>query len=93
MDISPAPGGAAEPQGQVVQGGGQLPGVRGVGQGRAAGKPGQAPGCFLLDMLVVAAEGLVYVEQEDKVLWLLQMGLLAATLEQLRGQQLRLVVM
>ena len=36
--ISPAPGGAAEPQGQVVKGGGQLPSVRGVGQGRAAGK-------------------------------------------------------
>ena len=93
MDISPAPGGAAEPQGQVVQGGGQLPSDRGVGQGRAAGKPGQAPGCFLPDMLVVAAEGLVDVEQEDKVLGLLQMGHLAGTLEQLRGQQLRLVVM
>ena len=93
MDISPAPGGAAEPQGQVVQGGGQLPSDRGVGQGRAAGKPGQAPGCFLPDMLVVAAEGLVDVEQEDKVLGLLQMGLLAYMLEQLRGQQLRLVVM
>ena len=91
MDISPAPGGAAEPQGQVVQGGGQLPSVRGVGQGLAAGKPGQAPGCFLPDMLVVAAEGLVDVEQEDKVF--LQMGLLAYMLEQLRGQQLRLVVM
>ena len=50
------PGGVAEPQGQVVQGGGQLPSVRGVGQGRAAG---QAPGCFLPDMLVVAAEGLM----------------------------------
>ena len=93
MDISAAPGGAAEPQGQVVQGGGQLSSVRGVGQGRVAGKPGQAPGCFLPDMLVVAAEGLVDVEQEDKVLWLLQMGLLAATLEQLRGQQLQLVLM
>ena len=93
MDISPAPGGAAEPQGQVVQGGGQLPSVRGVGQGRAAGKAGQAPGCLLPDMLVVAAEGLVDVEQEDKVLWLLQMGLLAYMLEQLRGQQLQLVVM
>ena len=33
MDISAVPGGAAEPQGQVVQGGGQLPSVRGgVGQ-------------------------------------------------------------
>ena len=93
MDISPAPGGAAEPQGQVVQGGGQLPSVRGVGQGRAAGKPGQAPGCFLPDMLVVAAEGLVDVEQEDKVLGLLQMGILAYMLEKMRGQQLRLVVM
>ena len=93
MDISPAPQGAAEPQGKVVQGGGQLPGVGGVGQGRAAGKPGQAPGCFLPDMLVVAAEELVDVEQEDKVLGLLQIGLLDGTLEQLRGQQLRLVVM
>ena len=71
MDISPAPGGAAEPHGQVVQGDGQLPGVRGVGQGRAAGKPGQAPGCFLPDMLVEAAEGLVDVEPEDRVLVLL----------------------
>ena len=59
MDISPAPGGAAEAHGQVVQGGGQLPCVIGVGQGRAAGKPGQASGCLLPDMLVVAAEGLV----------------------------------
>ena len=41
-------------------------------------------------MLVVAAEGLVDV---DKVLGILQMGLLAYMLEQLRGQQLRLVVM
>ena len=56
MDISPAPGGAAEPQGQVVQGGGQLPSVRGVGQGRVAGKPGKAPGCFLPDMLVSRSE-------------------------------------
>ena len=45
MAISLAPGGAAEPQGQVVQGGGKLPGDRGVGQGRAAG---QAPGSLLL---------------------------------------------
>ena len=44
-------------------------------------------------MLVVAAEGLVNVEQEDKVLGLLQMGLLAYMIKQLRGQQLRLVVM
>ena len=88
MDISPAPGGAFELQGQVVQGGGQLPSIRDVGQGRAAGKPGQAPGCLLLDMLVVGAEGLVDVEQEDKVFGLLQMGLLAYMLEQLRGQQL-----
>ena len=93
MDISLEPGGAAEPQGQVVQSGGQLLSVRGVGQGRAAGRPGQAHGCFLPDMLVVAAKGLVDVEQEDKVLGLLQMGLFACTLEQLRGQQLRLVVM
>ena len=77
MDISPAPGGATEPQGQVVQGGSQLPSVRGVGQGRASGKPGQAPSCFLSDMLVVAAEGLLDVKQEDKVFGLLQMGLLA----------------
>ena len=75
MDISPEPG--------VVQGGGQLPSVRGVGQGLAAGKPGQAPGCFLPDMLVVAAEGLVDVEQEDRVSGLLQMGLLAYMLKQL----------
>ena len=88
MDISPGPGGAAELQGQVVQCSGQLPSVRGVGQGRAAGKPGQAPGCFLPDMLVVAAEGLVDVEQDNKVLGILQMGLLAYMLEQLRGQQL-----
>ena len=40
MDISLAPRGAAEPQGQVVQGGDQLPGDRGVEQVRAAGKPG-----------------------------------------------------
>ena len=93
MDISLASGDAAEPQGQVVQGGGQLPSVRGVGQGCAADKPGQAPGCFLPDMLVVAAEGLVDVEKEDKVLGILQMRLLAYVLEQLRGQQLRLVVM
>ena len=57
MDISLAPGGAAEPQGKVVQGGGQLPSVRGVGQGREFGKLGQAPGCFLPDMLEVAAGG------------------------------------
>ena len=93
MDIFLAPGFAAEPQGQVVQGGGQLPCVRGIGQGRAAGKPGQALGCFLPDVLVVAAEGLEYVELEDKVLGLLQMGLLPGTLEQLRGQQLQFVVM
>ena len=37
MDISPSPGGAAEPQGQVVQDGGQLPSVTGVGQGWADG--------------------------------------------------------
>ena len=54
MGISAAPGGAAEPQGQVVQGGGQLPSDRGVGQGRAAGKPCQAQACWLPDMLVVA---------------------------------------
>ena len=93
MDISAAPGGTAEPQGHVVQGGGQLPSDRDVGQGRAAGKPGQAPACLLPDMIVVAAEGLVDVEQEGKVLGLLQMGLLAGTLQQLRGQQLQLVVM
>ena len=62
MDISAAPEGAAEPQGQVVQGGGQLPSDRGVGQGRAFGKPGQASACWLPEMLVVAAEGLVDVE-------------------------------
>ena len=41
----------------------------------------QAPGCFLPDMLVVAAEGLVDEEEENKVLGLLQMGLLAYMLE------------
>ena len=87
------PGGAAEPQGQVVQGCGQLPSDRGVGQGQTAGKPGQAPASWLPDMLVVAAEGLADVEQEGKVLVLLQMGLLTGILEQLRGQQLQLVVM
>ena len=61
----------------------EVRGVRGVGQGQAAG---QAPGCLPPDMLVVAAEGMVDMEQEDKVLELLQMGLLAGTLEQLRGQ-------
>ena len=47
MDISLGPGRAAVLLGQVVQGGGQLPGDRGVGQGRATG---QAPGCLLPDM-------------------------------------------
>ena len=77
MDISSAPGGAAEPQGQVVEGGGQLPSVRGVGLGWAADTPGQDRGCFLPDMLEVAADGLVDEEQDDKVLGLLKMGLLA----------------
>ena len=44
-------------------------------------------------MLVVAAEGLVNVEQEVKVLGLLQIRLLAGKLNQLREQQLHLVVM
>ena len=44
-------------------------------------------------MLVVATEELVDVEQEGKVLGLLQIGLLAGKLKQLRGQQLRLVMM
>ena len=88
MDISLAPRGVAEPQGQVVQGGGQLPGDK-----RCRARPGSlqvwpAHGCLLPDMLVVAAEGLLDVEQEDKQLVLLQMGLLACTLKQLRGQQL-----
>ena len=92
MDISAAPGGDAEPKGQVVQGGDHLPSEKGVGQGRAAGKSGQAPACWLPDMQVEAAEGLVDLEQEGKVLGLLQMGLLAGTLKQLKGQQLQLVV-
>ena len=46
---------------------GQLPSDRRVGQGMAAGKPGQAQACWLPDMLVVAAKGLVDVEQEGKV--------------------------
>ena len=69
------------------------PVLRGVGQGRAAGQPGQAHGCFLPDMLIVAAERLVDVEQEENVLGLLQMAILAYMLEHFRGQQLRLVVM
>ena len=101
MDISAAPGGATEPQGQVVQGGGQLPSDKGVGHGQAAGKPGQASNknikkasaCWLPDMLVVATEGLLDVEQEGKVLGLLKMVLLAGTLKQLRWQQLHLVGM
>ena len=93
MDFSAAPAGAAEPQGEVVQGGGRLPSDRGVEQGQAASKPGQAPACWLLNMLVVAAEGLVDMEQEGKVFGLLQMGLFACTLKQLRGLQLQLVVM
>ena len=77
MDISPEPGGAAEPK-DKLSGWWPTPQCLGAGQGLAAGKPGQAPGCFfLLDMLVVAAEGLVDLEQEDKVLGILQMGLLA----------------
>jgi hypothetical protein len=44
-------------------------------------------------MLEVAVEGQVDMEQEDKVLGLLQMGIVANMLEQLRGQQLRMVVM
>ena len=75
MDISTVPGGAAEHQGQVIQVCNQLPSDTGVGQGRAAGKPVQAPACWLPDMLAVAAEGLVDVEQEGKVFGLLQMGL------------------
>ena len=46
--------------------------------------PDQAPACLLPDMLVVATEGLVDVEQEGKVFGLLQVGLLAGTLKQLR---------
>ena len=49
MDFSLAPRGAAEPQGEVVQGGGQLPGDGVVGQGREAGKPGPlAAACCLI---------------------------------------------
>ena len=40
-------------------------------------RPGQAPGCFLPGMIGVAADGLVDVEQEDNLLGLQQMGLLA----------------
>ena len=53
------------PKDQLSRVCGQLPGVRGVGQGLAASKP---------DMLVVAAEGLVDVEQQDKVLGLCRWG-------------------
>ena len=48
MDISLAPRGAAEPQGQVVQRGGQLPGDRGVGQGQAACKSGPLTAAYCL---------------------------------------------
>ena len=48
---------------------------------------------WLPDMLVLAAEGLVDVDHEGKVLGLLQMGLLTGTLKQLRRQQLLLFVM
>ena len=65
MDISLAPGGAAEPQGQVFQGGGQIPGE--LYDKAGSWQAGQAPGCLLSDMLVVAAKGLVDVEQEDSV--------------------------
>ena len=44
-------------------------------------------------MLVVATEELVDMEQEGNMLGLLQVGLLAGKLNQLRGHQLRLVVM
>ena len=93
MDTSLAPRGAAEPQGQVVQGGGQLPGDKSCRARTGSWQAWPVHGCLLHDMLVVAAEGLLDVEQEDKQLGFLQMGLLACTLEQLRGQQLRLVVM
>ena len=81
MYICAAPGGAAEPKDNLSRVVANYPGV---GQGRAAGKPGQPPACWLPDMLVVAAEGLVDVEQEGRVLGLLQMELLAGTLKQLR---------
>ena len=58
------------------------PVIRCVGQGQAAGMPGQARACWLPDMLVVAAEGLVDVEQEGNLLGLLQIWLLAGTLKQ-----------
>jgi hypothetical protein len=44
-------------------------------------------------MLVVAAGGLVNMEQKSKVFGLLQEGLLAGTLKQLRGKRLQLVAM
>ena len=43
-------------------------------------------------MLGVATEELVDMEKKSKVLGLLQIWLLAGKLKQLRGQQLRLVV-
>ena len=46
-----------------------------------------------LNSLQSVAEGLVDVEQEGKVLGLLQMELSTSTLKQLRGKQLQLVVM
>ena len=59
------PGGAAEPQGQVVQGGGQLTSDKGVGQGQAPGWPGQAAACLLPDMRVVATEELVDMDRAE----------------------------
>jgi hypothetical protein len=62
------PGGAAELQGQVVQGGGQLPSVKGLGQGRAAGEPGQAPSWFLPDMVVVVGAAAVESSMSLKII-------------------------
>ena len=47
----------------------------------------------IVTMLVVATEELVDMEQEGNMCGLLQVELLAGKLNQLRGHQLRLVVM
>ena len=72
-------GGQTCQQGASVHGGGQPPGVRGFGQGRAGGvlptsslRWGLAAG--RPDILVVAAEGLVKVVQEGKMVGLSACG-------------------
>ena len=46
MDVSAAPGGVAEPQGQIVQGGDQLPSDKVVGHTEAVARATTAIGCY-----------------------------------------------